>query len=107
MDILSYVMGQKNGSTGSTGNSAVVVIDDDGTLNYTWQEIHDAMAEGKSVMIMQDTDGNTGWVSPVLCACEDTEDGSVGGYIIKFYSPHEDGITIYWAESANHTPIYD
>ena len=44
MDVLTYALCKKNG--GGSGGGVLVVTDTEGTLNKTWQEIHDAMLSG-------------------------------------------------------------
>lgn len=42
--------GQSGGGGGSSGGGVLVVHDNDGTLDKTWQEIHDAMLTGGAVI---------------------------------------------------------
>ena len=48
MDMYSLLMG--GGSGGGGGGSDIVVVHDNGALDKTWQEIHDAMASGKIII---------------------------------------------------------
>lgn len=43
---------------GGSGGGALVVHDVDGTLDKTWQEIHDAMLNGIVMVNVVDADGN-------------------------------------------------
>lgn len=47
---------------GSSGGGVLVVTDTDGTLDKTWQEIHDAMAAGQ-IPVVGYVDGNDAGIS--------------------------------------------
>ena len=56
MDMYSLLMG---GGSGGGGDSSVIVVHYvDGTLDKTWQEIHDAFVSGKVVSMLVDDGGN-------------------------------------------------
>lgn len=44
---------------GGSGGGVLVVHDEDGTLDKTWQEIHDAIVGGMPCFVMEDEDGIT------------------------------------------------
>jgi len=47
------------GSSGGGGSDSVLVVHNvDGTLDKTWQEIHDAFVSGKVVSMLVDNGGN-------------------------------------------------
>lgn len=59
-DPVSYAMGAKSGGGSGSGGGALVVHDVNGTLDKTWQEIHDAGA----VTVIQ-TNSNELYCCPV------------------------------------------
>ena len=56
-DPVSYAMGAKSGGGGS-GGGVLVVTDGDESLDKTWQEISDAMHEGKVVVLVYEENEN-------------------------------------------------
>ena len=52
MDVLTYALCKKNG--GGSGGGVLVLTDTDGTLDKTWQEIHDAMLSGGVTIVIPD-----------------------------------------------------
>lgn len=52
-DVVTYALAKKNAGGGGSSGGVLVVTDTDGTLDKTWQEIHDGMP---AVIISDDGD---------------------------------------------------
>lgn len=79
---------------GGSGGGVLVVTDVDGTLDKTWQEIHDAMLSGGAALKLTKPDR----VEVVSCASYDTK---MGQYEVVGYSS---AITIYATSSTDGYP---
>lgn len=55
MDLITLAAAKKL-SGGGSGGGVLVVTDTNGTLDKTWQEIHDAMLSGGAVVSYSETD---------------------------------------------------
>ena len=89
-DPVSYAMGTKGGG-GSSGGGVLVVHDIVGTLDKTWQEIHDA-----DFAVLKRPDGGIEWTSG---AVEDE-----GDYIVGFWTFGMGEPNVYIANTANGYP---
>ena len=100
MDMYSLLMG--GGSGGGGGSDIVVVHDVDGTLDKTWQELHDAMAAGK-VVVCPYEDGPS-YVQSMYLTYANIDDGCV----VQFMAS-EGGDTVsiftYFADTPNDYPM--
>ena len=98
IDMYCLLMG--GGSGGSGGDSSVVVMHDvDGTLDKTWQEIYDAVADAKIVILSSgDPDEPIASIDIVLVAGH-----GAGEYYIYFGM----GTSSYVANSADDYPYLD
>lgn len=103
MSVLDYVMGMKN--TGSGGGGGLVVTWNTSTLELdkTWQEIHDAMAAGRYVIIAHNDAEVEEHIICTSCVCTGTE------YLIHAFAWHgeEFAPSIFCSETANDYPVYD
>ena len=84
------------GSGGVSGGGVLVVTDTDGTLDKTWQEIHDALLVGGVVLSRGDTRAAN--ISGV-----DYSDRS-GSYVVSWCNAGEFQIGTYTASSADGYP---
>lgn len=82
---------------GGSGGGVLVVTDTEGTLNKTWQEIHDAMLVGGAVV------GGSGRASSVLFALNDARSGE---YRIVITNSALQAI-VYKTSSASGYPVID
>lgn len=91
---IALIKALSNGGGGSGGG--VLVHDVDGTLDKTWQEIHD------SAPLVWQTDGDGGYRILVAVFEED------GDFIVTFAEPqpHENIMRSYVATSASGYPVY-
>jgi hypothetical protein len=86
---------------GGSGDGVLVVTDTDGTLDKTWQEIHDAFVAG-SVRVQKGTDTDT------LVSVSGVEYSSKGGmYIVAQESTGNWGGGKYTASSASGYPVLE
>lgn len=82
----------KNGGSGGGGTEPLIVNDNNGTLDKTWQEIHDAFVSGQIVLILHGED-NVESVSDVSANELPPESGTI------VY-----GVNAYTTDSANGYP---
>ena len=81
--------------TPSSGGGVLVVTDTEGTLDKTWQEIHDAMLSGGAVVQIGQTS-----VDVVACVFV-----SIGMYKVRSYS--SGNMILYETSSASGYPVND
>lgn len=85
---------------GGTGGGFMVINDNNGTLDKTWQEIYDAMKQGKFCTIRVDS-GNI--ISGISTNVISNIDSTQGDYTVSI----GDGSYRYKASSATEYPKYD
>ena len=91
MDVITYALCKGNG--GGSGGGVLVVTDTDGTLDKTWQEIHDAaFAVIKESFIEEGTTA----IYPVM---QVSTNGGSGPYSVASNDP------VYEASSASDYPV--
>lgn len=108
MDLFDIAVAKKlaGGSGGGGGGSSDTLLihynKETYTLDKTWQEIHNALANG-SIAVIDDWYGNHAIV--VANALDDGE----GEYSVSVYTNYEtaDIIILFYCESASDYPIFD
>ena len=92
------------GGGGGGSSSALVVHEVDGTLDKTWQEIYDAMANGTIVIVIYEGVDNVAHNIAVSILHVEGSD-----YMVTCVCADNNGVytSPYVAESANGYPVYD
>lgn len=85
--------------SGGGGGGMAIHVDDNNTMDKTWQQINDAILAGTIPIVIDDSSANTAAYFTVLAAYFDEVDGY--GVIVD----HEpDGIITYFSDSASGYP---
>ena len=97
--------GKRSGSGGSGGGGGGLIVNSDetGTLDKTWQEIHDAAGEGVVMLIERNIEGN---VETSMTVYYLVMAGNIlGEYVTAFVSGEE--LRNFVASSADGYPVID
>lgn len=101
-----------NGSGGGGGGSGVLVVhvdtEDTWAFDKTWQEIYDAISNGKIALLVYFLDNGTNvpdvTATPIISAYSISE-GADAGYYAMYYNSQ--GGMSAWCETANDYPVVD
>lgn len=89
---------------GSSGGGALVATDTDGTLDKTWQEIHDALLTGGAIILQ--VDGQDAYCYTVFSVTKAPGESSFDVVAGSIVLPSDVASALYSASSASGYPVY-
>ena len=103
-EVIALIKAFGGSGGGSSGGGVLVVHDVDGTLDKTWQEIHDALLTGGAIVLR--ADGQDAYCDIIFKAVKSSDESSFNVACGSIEPPGNAGAWLYSASSASGYPSY-